>query len=160
MKEENIPELSKENIEAFLLRAANSPRRRHPKILHDTGAELNKVFNFMMQDTYMQPHLHEDKVENIYLIRGSLVVLFFDDKGKIEKTSLLSKHRKESIEIPALNWHTYIMLSKNVVTYETMLGKYDPKTWKQPAEWAPSENLSEYKAYLSFLREACTKYLI
>ena len=60
MKEENIPELSKENIEAFLLRAANSPRRRHPKILHDTGAELNKVFNFMIDSPQLALNIAPD----------------------------------------------------------------------------------------------------
>jgi hypothetical protein len=40
------------------------------------------------------------------------------------------------------------MLSDFAITYETMMGKYDPNTWKTFADWAPKENTVESSAYL------------
>ena len=47
----------------------------------------------MMEDTYMQPHLHPgaEKVEKMYLIQGKFAVLLFNEKGDVEKVSILEK---------------------------------------------------------------------
>jgi hypothetical protein len=39
-----------------------------------------------------------------------------------------------------------------VVSYETMMGRFDPKTWKTLAKWAPRENTYESNSYLESLR--------
>jgi len=103
----------------------------------------------------MQPHLHpgEEKIEEIYLIQGKFAVIFFNNKGEIEKLSSLAKGGMECIEIPAFTWHTYVMLSESVVTYETMMGRYDPKTWKTLADWAQAENTEESITYLNELKQ-------
>ena len=160
MKGDLVPELSSLELQECLQKAADSPRRRHPKILHQPGDEFNRVFNFMMEDTYMQPHLHpgEEKIEKMYLVQGSFAVLIFNDKGDVEKISILEKGRVERIEIPAFTWHTYVMLSENVITYETMMGKFDPETWKELADWAPGENTQASNSYLESLKQqAATK---
>lgn len=159
MKNAQIPRLSEQEIQDGLLQATNSARRRYPKILHNPGDEFNRVVNFMLQDSYMQPHLHpgNEKIEKIYLIRGKLAALFFDDKGTIKKSVILEKGGIEYIEVPAFTWHTYLMLSESVITYETMMGVYEPKTWKKFAEWAPPENSAESLTYLNFLKEEVTK---
>jgi cupin fold WbuC family metalloprotein len=149
-----IPRLSGAEIEDLLGRAARSPRRRHPKILHAPGDELNRVVNVMMQDTYMQPHLHpgEAKIEKIHLIAGQVAVLLFDDRGLVKTVVVLKKGGVESIEVPAFTWHTYVMLTESAITYETMMGRYEPETWKDMAAWAPRENAPESAAYLGVLK--------
>lgn len=154
-----IPQLSKKEIGEYLLRADDSPRRRCPKILHKPGDELNKVFNFMMPGSYMQPHRHphEEKIEEIYIIQGRLAVLFFDGTGTVTQSVILEKGGRENIEIPAFAWHTYVVLSQNAVSYETMKGVYDPATWKELAAWAPPENMPESAPYLEFLKKEAIK---
>ena len=127
--------------------------------MHKHGDEFNRVFNFMMQDSYMQPHLHpgEEKIENIHLIEGRVAALFFDDIGKITRCTILEKGGLELIEVPAFTWHTYIMLTERAITYETMMGIYKPETWKRFAEWAPQEDTVESVAYLTFLKQEATK---
>ena len=56
--------------------------------------------------------------------------------------------------MPVCTWHTYVMLTDQVVTYETMNGIYDPATWKSMASWAPPEGTLEAKTYLSNLKAA------
>ncbi len=154
MKESQIPALSQQEITVGLLQASSSIRRRHPRILHQRGAEFNEVFNFMMQDSYMQPHLHpgNEKIEKIYLIEGKIAVLFFNDQGVVDKCTILENSGEDFIEVPAFTWHTYVMFSESAITYETMMGVYEPNTWKKFAGWAPKENSSESLTYLNFLK--------
>ena len=155
MKETSIPKVSTAEILEYIQKAASSPRRRYPQILHQPGDEFNRVINYMMEDTYMQPHLHpeKDKIEKMYIVQGKFAVLLFSEKGGIDEVVLLEKGKTEYIEIPAFTWHTYVMLSETVVSYETMMGTYDPDTWKILAEWAPAENTNESITYLNELKQ-------
>ncbi|CAN6134435.1 MAG: WbuC family cupin fold metalloprotein [Sulfuritalea sp.] len=157
MLDYKIPELFEQEIQDCLKRADSSEKRRHPKLLHSVGDEFNSVFNFMLQDSYMQPHLHpgEEKIERIHLIRGKVAALFFDDQGMVKKCTVLEKGGIELIEVPAFTWHTYVMLTDYAVTYETMMGVYEPKTWKTFADWAPIEGGNACYEYLDFLRSKC-----
>lgn len=150
-----IPKLSSFEIKNCFLKATSSDRHRYPKILHKPGDEMNRVFNFMKENSYMQPHLHpgDEKIEKMHLIQGKFAVIFFDDEGEITSIEKLEKNKQEYIEIPAFSWHTYVMLSEETICYETMMGKYDPDTWKKLANWAPQENLPESQAYLDLLKQ-------
>ena len=102
----------------------------------------------------MHPHLHPspEKVEKMHLIEGAFGLILFDDKGIITSTFIIEKGSQEFIAVPAFTWHTYVMLTKRAIVYETMEGKYDPSTWKEMATWAPSENTSEASDYLEMLK--------
>ncbi len=154
-----IPFISQLDIENGIKKAQASDRKRHPKILHQQGAEFNKVFNFLMKETYMQPHLHpgDEKIENIHILQGELAVIFFDNEGEIDQVIRLERNNLEHVKVPAFNWHTYVVLSDFAITYETMMGKYDPKSWKEMAVWAPEENTIDSNSYLETLKN--TQYL-
>lgn len=149
-----IPELPHEEVAGLLARAAGSPRRRVPKILHEPGAVLNRVFNVMMEDSYMQPHLHpgDEKIEKIALVEGRVAVLMFDDQGAVTRVVMLAEGQTDYVEVPAFTWHTYVMLSEHAITYETMMGRYEPDTWKGFAAWAPREESPEAANYLAQLK--------
>lgn len=149
-----IPQLTDEEVGQYFSEASDSVRRRAPKILHEKGAYLNKVFNFMMNDTYMQPHLHpgDEKIEKMHLISGSFALVVFDDEGQVIDTIVLEKGGRERIDVPAFSWHTYVMLTDEVIVYETMEGIYQPDTWKKMAPWAPQENTPEAVEYLASLK--------
>ena len=155
MNHSTIPNFSEQEIEEGLAQARVSPRHRFPKILHKPGDECNKVFNFITCDSYMQPHLHpgDEKIEEISLVKGRAAVFFFDDSGDVVEILLLKKEGVDRVRVPAFTWHTYVMLSDEVVTYETMMGKYDPMTWKRFAAWAPVENTAYSQAYLNSLKK-------
>ena len=149
-----IPSLLDSEKNFHFAQAYSSIRKRSPKILHKKGDYLNKVFNFILSDSYMHPHLHpgEEKIEKMYLVDGAFALFLFSDKGEIEKTIVLEKGNNEFVEVPAFTWHTYVMLSQKAIIYETMEGKYDPDTWKKIASWAPIENSPEATKYLEMLK--------
>jgi cupin fold WbuC family metalloprotein len=154
MTVEKIPELSSEEICLHFNVAKDSERSRSPKIIHKQGDYHNRVFNFILEDSYMHPHLHpsEEKIEKMYLLDGSFALITFDDDGEVTNTHVLTKGGRESIDVPAFTWHTYVMLTKEVIVFETMEGVYNPSTWKKMAPWAPSENTLDAPAYLERLK--------
>lgn len=154
-----LPALNPEEIDAYLLSAKGSPRRRALKILHSPGFAFNQVVNFVLTDSYMQPHRHPDpkREEEIWLMEGKLAILFFDDQGEITKSIILGKGRDNYIKIPPLAWHTYVALSEHTISYETMTGVYDPATWKESAKWAPAEGGPEVPPYLDWLKKEAMK---
>jgi cupin fold WbuC family metalloprotein len=154
MGSQNIPHLSSDEKNFHFDQAFKSIRRRSPKILHKKGDYLNKVFNFILNDSYMQPHLHPgiEKIEKMHLLEGSFALILFNNSGNIDKTIILEKGKKDFVEVPAFTWHTYLMISQKVIVYETMDGKYAPESWKKMAPWAPIENTPEAKKYLEKLK--------
>jgi cupin fold WbuC family metalloprotein len=162
MSDSNIPQLSEQETEEGLSQARRSARHRYPKLLHQPGAEFNRVFNFIMRDSYMQPHLHpgEEKIEEIHIVDGRVVTIFFDDQGAVNDVVLLEKGGVECLRVPAFAWHTYVMLTDSAITYETMMGVYDPTTWKRFAPWAPKEDTTESHDYLMSLRDSVQKRLL
>ena len=148
-----IPELSNDVRKEYQKKATDSKRRRCPLIIHNHGDEFNQVFNFICIDSYMRPHLHpsDHMIEKMHLIEGSFELFFFDNSGIIIKKYLLDKPGQR-VFVPALQWHTYIMRSDFNIIYETMIGKYDPLTWKKMADWAPEEETENSKEYLQSLK--------
>ena len=154
MTAEKIPELSSDEVSLYFSVAKNSERCRSPKIMHKQGDYHNRVFNFILEESYMHPHLHpsEEKIEKMFLLDGSFALITFDDDGEVTNTYVLAKGGRESIDVPAFTWHTYVMLTKEVIVFETMEGVYNPSTWKKMAPWAPSENTLEAPTYLEILK--------
>jgi len=149
-----VPDLLDQDIKYHFDASRNSDRSRSPKILHAKGDYVNKVFNFILSSSYMQPHLHpgSEKIENMYLVHGSFALITFDDNGKVIETNILEKDKNEFVAVPAFSWHTYVMLSDEVIVYEEMNGVYEPSSWKEMASWAPKENTPEAEQYLQSLR--------
>ncbi len=154
LRHADMSSLSRSETADGLRRAAESSRRRHAKILHSPGDEFNRVFNFIMADSYMQPHQHPgpEKIEKITVMSGIMAVFLFTDQGDIGRLAFLEKGVVEMIEIPAFTWHTYVMMSHSAVSYETMMGQYEPRSWKEFARWAPAENTPESVEYLASLK--------
>lgn len=65
---------------------------------------------------------------------------------------LLKKEAIDSVRVPAFTWHTNVMLSDEIVTNETIMGKYDPMTWKRFALWEPEESSAASLSYLASLK--------
>jgi cupin fold WbuC family metalloprotein len=115
---------------------------------------INKVFNFILSSSYMQPHLHPgiEKIEKMYLLKGSFALIIFDEKGEIIESIILEKGKKEIVSVPAFTWHTYVMLTDQVIVYEEMEGVYHPSSWKEMASWAPQEDSPQAALYLENLK--------
>lgn len=124
--------------------AKSSARLRKNYNFHkDDSATLQRMLNALELDTYIQPHKHEnpDKVEAFFALRGRILVVEFDDEGKITDHIILdSQAGNYGTEIAPRTWHTIICLESGSVAYEVKDGPYNVAVDKNFAPWAPSES--------------------
>ena len=78
--------------------------------------------------------------------------MIINSTSKGVELAVLEEGKLDFIEVPAFTWHTYVMLSDEVIIYETMEGIYDIDTWKKMASWAPKENSLDASKYLEMLK--------
>jgi len=149
VSEESLTELSK--------KAANSPRKRLNFNFHDDLADpINRMLNALEPGTYLQPHKHEnpDKREVFIILRGSLVVVIFDESGNPTDFVLLDPRQgNHAVEVPPGIWHTVISLETGTVVYEIKDGPYQQLSDKNFAPWAPKEGDPACAAYLRELTD-------
>ena len=114
MSSQTIPSITNTAVAEGFSRARESPRRRYAHILHQPGADFNEVFNFMLKDSYMQPHLHpsDEKCEDIHVLSGQLLLHFFSDSGEVTQSFLMEPFGLSHVRVPAFTWHTYAMLTE------------------------------------------------
>ena len=136
--------------------ACKSPRKRKNHNFHITLDDpINRMLNALEPATYAPPHKHEnpDKREVFIVLRGRVVVVFFDDTGKITDKVLLDRNSGiYGIEIEPCKWHSIFSLESGSVVYELKDGPYDASNDKILAPWAPAEGSDEAEKYLNQLR--------
>lgn len=138
-------------------KAKKSARRRQNFNFHkEDSATLQRMLNALELDTYIQPHKHEnpDKVEAFFVLRGRILVVEFDNKGKITEHIVLdAKKGNYGTEIAPRTWHTIICLEEGSVAYEVKDGPYNVAVDKNFAPWAPAEGDENCTAYLRGILE-------
>ncbi len=128
-------------------KAKASPRKRINYNFHQSYDEpLQRLLNAAELGTYIQPHKHEDpgKTEVFIILKGSVVVVEFDDAGNIIDHVILDSEKSaaniaRAVEIPPGAWHTFITLEPGSVLYEAKDGPYNKAIDKNFAPWAPRE---------------------
>jgi len=147
--------VSPELLNELSKKAMNSQRKRLNHNFHDDLADpINRMLNAFEPGTYIQPHKHEnpDKREVFIVLRGSLVVVFFDNSGTPVDFILLDPKKENfAVEIPVGAWHSLFALESGTVVYEVKDGPYFPISDKNFASWAPKEGDSVCETYLKTL---------
>lgn len=147
--------ISNATLEELSQKAVDAPRRRMNLNHHDDLADpINRMLNAFEPGTYVQPHKHEnpDKREVFILLKGSLLVVFFDNDGNPTEFILLDREKGNfAVEIAPGTWHTIIALETGSVVYEVKDGPYSPLDDKNFASWAPKEGDKDCSAYLESL---------
>jgi cupin fold WbuC family metalloprotein len=138
----------------MIRQARSSERRRAIYNYHHPAERLQRMLNAGMRDTYVAPHVHDHprKLELFVILRGSVAVVAFDKDGNVADCVVLSdKGPLRIAEIPAGTWHSFVVLTPSAVVYELVDGRYDPRTHKRFAPWAPDE--SDTRSALAFLKK-------
>lgn len=121
--------------------AKKSPRLRMNYNFHESLDDpINRLLNAMEPGTYIPPHRHlnPDKREIFIVLRGSLLVLLFDDNGNVTDARTVDPLSGTfGMEIDSRVWHSFIILEEGTVVYEIKDGPYAPLTSDNLASWAP-----------------------
>ena len=115
-------------LDSLTKQARESTRKRshynlHPKL----DDPVQRLCVAIEPETYIRPHRHaEPETSEVFLmLRGSAVILFFDDAGRItEKITVSAGGPVPAVEIPAAAWHTIASLKGGTVFFEVKQGPY------------------------------------
>ena len=139
-------------VEGLAAKAAETERLRLNHNFHqDASDTLQRMLNAVEPGSYVQPHMHmdPDKREAFVILKGTLLVVEFDEAGGITDHIILN-HAQSCFgaEIAERTWHTIIALESGTVVYELKDGPWDPADDKYFASWAPSEGSGEGEAFI------------
>ena len=144
--------INDEFIQPISEKAQKSSRKRHIYNFHKYAEDpFQRMINAIEPYSYIQPHKHEnpDKREVFFILKGKILVVEFDNDGKItEHIVLEAKTENVAVEIPEATWHCIISLAKGSVTYEAKDGPYNPENDKIFAPWAPKEGEESSKCFI------------
>ena len=105
-------------------RAKASDRLRMNYNLDDSPeAKAKRLLNALEPGTELPIHRHRETAETYIVLRGSLRVIFYNDKKEIIDTFLIDpKMNNYGIHIPKGQWHTIEILETGTVIFEVMQG--------------------------------------
>jgi cupin fold WbuC family metalloprotein len=149
--------VSNQLLDELTQKAALSSRKRLNLNFHEQLSDpINRMLNAFEPGTYIQPHKHEnpDKREVFIVLRGSMLMVIFDDSGTpIDFILLDPQQENHAVEIPSGVWHSVISLAAGTVVYEIKDGPYIQPLDKNFASWAPKEGDTECDNYLARLTD-------
>lgn len=108
--------------------AVVNPRLRKNFNLHNSlDDKVQKLLNALEPGTVLPIHRHINTDEVYFMVRGSLIVKFYNEKKDLTKTQVLNPQTGQfGISIPAGQWHTIEVLEKGTIIFEVKEGPYLP----------------------------------
>ena len=121
--------------------AAGNPRRRTNFNLHEQLDDpIQRLCILGEPDTVFPPHRHLGKWELVTILKGSLTLYIYNEKGEVsEKIDMTPGGEILAAEIPADTWHNYIFHESGTTFLEVKRGPYAPFT---PEELAPFKGMT------------------
>lgn len=131
--------ITEELLDTVTAQAKENPRLRMNYNLHTTmDASVHRMLNALEPGTYLPPHRHADKEETYLVLRGSMLVFFYDEEGNVtDKVCLGSNKGNLGLEIPPGTWHSIVVLESGTIIFEIKKGPYQPVSPEDLASWAP-----------------------
>ncbi len=135
--------------------AKRSQLKRARLCLHNTHDDLvQEMIIAFCKGSYIRPHRHINKTESFHVIEGELIVVIFDEYGRVSRKIRMGQYTSEYNFIYRLAsplWHTLIPLTELVIIHETTTGPFI-KGDSDFADWAPLYDEPEkIRDYLSSL---------
>ena len=139
--------------------AGQAPRRRVHRNFHpDDAYPAHRLLVAIEPGSYVPPHRHLNpaKDETLLVLRGSLGVVFFDERGVVERSAVLRAGGDAlGVDVPHGVFHSVLALEPGTVIFEAKAGPYVPIAPEERAAWAPAEGDLGVADYLASLREIC-----
>lgn len=119
--------LDKALIDKIMVEAAGCPRLRMNYNLHESlEAKAQRLINVLLPGTVIPIHRHRNTSETYALLRGRLVVLFYNDAGEVvNRFELDPSSGNYGVHIPKGQWHGVEVIEPSAIL-EVKDGPYSP----------------------------------
>ena len=150
--------IDKALIDRTTEQARKESRLRKNYNLHEHLCDpVNRLLNALEPGTYVPAHRHSHpaKDETVFVLRGNIVSVIFDDAGNIiERAVIDPAHGVYGFDIPAGQWHGLLVRESGTVVFEVKKGPFTPLTEEDIAPWTPRTDDKEgITRYLNRLAE-------
>ena len=134
-------------LDTLSAQAKASPRLRQAYDLRNTPEDNSqRMLNALETGTVMQIHRHRNTSESIAIVRGKMIMRFYDDKGNVTEEFVMapagsiaeqeqnsnpsnisntSNPSVPMIQVEAGQWHSLEVLEEGTVVFEAKDGKYE-----------------------------------
>ncbi len=137
---QEIVEVNQEQIELLKKAATEETLKRSRLCLHNNHDDpVQEMIIALCKESYVRPHRHSNKSESFHIIEGELMVVFFDNMGRVIRKIEMSALGNDKTSIYRLNnnmWHTVVPCSEFVVLHETTTGPFIEGK-NEYAAWSP-----------------------
>ncbi|MGB1110228.1 MAG: WbuC family cupin fold metalloprotein [Gammaproteobacteria bacterium] len=157
--------IDNELLDQLCAEAAQSPRKRSHRLLHDGDADtVQRLLIAVQPGTVVPPHHHAAPMlwESHVCLRGAYDILMFDDQGSVtERYSLGQGAGTALLEVDGSRWHALIATQADTVLLEFKPGPFNPDAAKFTAEFAPLEGEEGAEHWEQWARTAqvCERYV-
>ncbi len=146
--------IDKKYIDYLKLLASKDKEQKCTMCLHnDTRAHVHEMINVYPAKAYVRPHSHPFKTESKVIIEGKLLVIIFDDTGKISDRFIMEKDGIFTFRLDKGIIHTNIPLT-DVIFHEIIEGPFVGKNDSVFPKWAP--DISEKDKVALYMEEWCS----
>lgn len=114
-------------LDEITVKAEASPRLRMNYNLHDSlDAKAQRLLNVLLPGTVLPIHRHRHTAETYIILRGKMVVVFYNDLGAQTKRFLLDPTvGNYGVQIPSGQWHGIEVVEPSTI-FEVKDGPYTP----------------------------------
>ena len=104
-------------LDEVTAKAGESPRLRMNFNLHDSlEAKAQRLINVLLPGTILPIHRHRHTAETYILLRGRMLVVFYNEMGARTEQYLLDPSAGNyGVQIPAGQWHTVEVVEPSAI---------------------------------------------
>jgi len=119
--------INDELLDKITAEAEASPRLRMNYNLHESlDAKAQRLINVLLPGTPLPIHRHRHTAETYVILRGKMIVVFYNDLGAQTERYLLDPTQGNyGIQIPKGQWHTVEVIEPSAIL-EIKDGPYTP----------------------------------
>lgn len=119
-------------LDSLTEQAKASPRlRMHFDLRNSLEDKSQRILNAMEPGTILPIHRHRNSSETIVMLRGRGKWNFYNDKGELTESFLISADGDvKGISVPLGQWHNSEILESGTVIFESQDGEWHPLSEK------------------------------
>lgn len=132
--------VTKSLIKELVRKAQNNPMKKYRFCLHQNPeSTLHEMVIVTTKDDMRYPDKHLETTESNIILSGKLLVIFFGEKGEIQRVFTLNPEETFYYRCKKNQYHMTIPLTDVAVYVEIKEGPFDDKSNVFP-EWAPKRS--------------------